>query len=157
MRAVVQRVSEARVDLEGETVGSVGRGLLVLLGVGHDDTEATARAMAAKVAKLRIFEDDEGKMNRSLKDIRGEILAVSQFTLYGRMEKGRRPSFIDAAPPEMATSLFDLFVEALSAEGVGSTSTSTASCSRSLEPRNKNLDMKLSARSRAIPVTSQAV
>ena len=118
MRALVQRVSEARVVVEGEVVGAIGRGYVVLLGVHVRDTEAEARGLAEKVANLRIFGDDEGKMNRSVIDVGGAVLSVSQFTLYGNTEKGRRPSFIDAAPPELASALYETFNARLRALGV---------------------------------------
>lgn len=118
MRAVVQRVSEARVVVEGETVGQIGRGLLVLLGVGHDDGPDEARWLADKLVGLRIFEDDEGKMNRSLTDVGGAMLVVSQFTLLGDCRKGKRPSFVAAAPPEKAEHLYKLFVEHAARAGV---------------------------------------
>jgi D-aminoacyl-tRNA deacylase len=118
MRAVVQRVSGARVRIDGEVVGEVGRGLLVLLGVTHADTDEHARWLADKVVGLRIFPDDEGKMNRGVADGGGGILVVSQFTLYGDCSKGRRPSFIDAAPPEIAVPRYEAFVNAVKALGV---------------------------------------
>jgi len=118
MRALVQRVSEARVVVEGEVVGAIGQGYVVLLGVHVRDTEAEARGLAEKVATLRIFGDDEGKMNRSVIDVGGAVLSVSQFTLYGSTEKGRRPSFIDAAPPELASALYETFNARLRALGV---------------------------------------
>ena len=110
MRAVVQRVSRASVKVEGEITGEIGRGLLVLLGVGQDDTEADADYLADKVAGLRIFEDDAGKMNLSLVDIAGAVLAVSQFTLFGDVRRGKRPSFDAAARPERARQLYEYFV-----------------------------------------------
>jgi D-tyrosyl-tRNA(Tyr) deacylase len=118
MRAVVQRVSEASVTVEGRVTGAIGRGSLVLLGVGHADTDEAARALAAKVAKLRIFEDAAGKMNLSVQDVGGAVLAVSQFTLLADTRKGNRPSFTDAAPPEIAERLYETFCEALAAAGV---------------------------------------
>ena len=111
MRAVVQRVSRASVKVNGEFTGQVEVGLLVLLGVGNDDAEADAAYLAEKVAGLRIFEDDEGKMNRSVVDVGGAVLAVSQFTLFGDVRKGKRPSFDAAARPELARQLYDDFVE----------------------------------------------
>jgi D-tyrosyl-tRNA(Tyr) deacylase len=111
MRAVVQRVTEARVDVEAQTVGRIGRGLLVLLGVGRDDTNADADYLAEKIVNLRIFNDDEGKMNRSLLETAGSMLVVSQFTLYGDVRRGRRPSYTDAAEPERADALYRYFVE----------------------------------------------
>src|SRR5690606_35631682 len=112
MRAVVQRVSQAAVDVGGERVAQIGRGLLVLLGVGQGDTEADARYLADKVAGLRIFADEGGKMNLSVEEIGGEVLVVSQFTLYGDTRKGRRPNFTSSAPPEVALPLYQLFVKA---------------------------------------------
>ncbi len=113
MRLVIQRVSEARVVVDGEVVGEIGRGLLVLVGVHREDTEQDAVYLADKTVNLRIFEDEPGKMNKSLLDVGGGVLAVSQFTLYGDVRKGRRPSFIHAAPPERAQPLFQRYVEAL--------------------------------------------
>ncbi len=110
MKAVVQRVSSARVEVDGETAGEIARGLLVLLGVAREDEEKDAAWMAEKIVGLRIFEDDEGKMNRALLEVDGSLLAVSQFTLLGDSRKGRRPSFIDAAPPEAAEALYRTFV-----------------------------------------------
>ena len=115
MRAVVQRVSSARVEVEGEVTGSIGRGLLVLLGVGQGDTEKQAAWLAEKTAGLRIFEDDAGKMNLSVQDVGGSVLVVSQFTLYGDCRKGRRPSFTEAAPPDLADQLYQVFVNHLRA------------------------------------------
>ncbi len=110
MRAVVQRVSEASVAVEGAVVGKIGPGLLVLLGVSTSDTEADADYLAEKIAGLRIFEDADGKMNRSLADVGGAVLAISQFTLYGDVRRGKRPSFDDAARPERARELYEHFV-----------------------------------------------
>ncbi len=118
MRALVQRVSEASVTVAGEVVGRVERGLLVLVGVGEGDDEGKAAALARKVAHLRVFEDGEGKMNLSVLEVGGAVLAVSQFTLYGDCARGRRPSFASAARPEAAEPLFERVVEALRAEGV---------------------------------------
>ena len=118
MRAVVQRVSQSDVDVDGEKVGSIGTGLLVLLGVARGDEASAADYLAEKISNLRIFEDGDGKMNRSLMDIRGEMLVVSQFTLLGDCRKGRRPSFIQAAPPEIADRLYLHFVEAVRSKGV---------------------------------------
>jgi D-tyrosyl-tRNA(Tyr) deacylase len=118
MRAVVQRVSEARVRIDGEVVGEVGHGLLVLLGVSHGDTPEQAEWLADKLVGLRIFEDDDGKMNRDVIEVGGGMLVVSQFTLYGDCRKGRRPSFIEAAPPAVAIPLYAAFVDALRARGV---------------------------------------
>jgi D-aminoacyl-tRNA deacylase len=120
MRAVVQRVSRAAVRVDGEVVGACGRGLLVLVGAGHADTSETAVRLAGKVARLRIFENDEGRFDRSLLDVDGEALVVSQFTVLAnsKRQKGTRPSFSDAARPEVAEPLIERFVEALRAEGV---------------------------------------
>lgn len=118
MRAVVQRVSRASVKVNGELTGNIGEGLLVLLGVGQDDTDADASYLAEKVAGLRIFEDTEGKMNRSVIDVGGAVLAVSQFTLLGDVRKGKRPSFDAAARPERARALYEHFVERIRATGL---------------------------------------
>ena len=118
MRAVVQRVSEASVTVEGEVVGQIGPGLMVLLGVAQGDAEKEARWMADKLVGLRIFEDDEGKMNRSLLDTGGAMLVVSQFTLLGDTRKGKRPSFIGAAPPEEANALYERFCDHVREAGV---------------------------------------
>lgn len=118
MRSVVQKVSRARVTVEGRVTGEIGVGLMVLLGVGREDTTQLAASMAEKVANLRIFEDDEGKMNRSLLDVQGSALVVSQFTLYGDARGQRRPSFISAAPPEKAATLYEDFNSALRALGI---------------------------------------
>jgi D-tyrosyl-tRNA(Tyr) deacylase len=118
MKALVQRVSYARVGVGGETVGEIGRGLLILLGIGTADTEREAAFVADKCANLRIFEDEAGKMNLSLLDIGGEALVISQFTLYGDASHGRRPSFSDAAPPEQAEPLYRKFVELLKTTGI---------------------------------------
>ncbi|MGB8476589.1 MAG: D-aminoacyl-tRNA deacylase [Candidatus Acidiferrum sp.] len=118
MRAVLQRVSRARVTVEGRVTGEIGAGLLILLGVGREDVAATAASMAEKVANLRIFEDDQGKMNRSLLDVKGAALVVSQFTLYGDARGQRRPSFISAAPPEKAKALYEEFAQVLQSLGV---------------------------------------
>jgi D-tyrosyl-tRNA(Tyr) deacylase len=118
MRAVVQRVSRASVTIGGEVVGAIGRGLVVLLGVAPDDTPERARWLADKVVGLRIFADDAGKMNRSLTDAGGSALIVSQFTLYGDCSKGRRPSFLGAAGPEVAIPLYETFIDAVKALGV---------------------------------------
>jgi D-aminoacyl-tRNA deacylase len=112
MRAVIQRVSRAKVTVDGEITGEIGRGILVLLGVAHVDSEKEALYLLEKTLNLRIFEDAEGKMNFSLLDIKGELLVVSQFTLYGDARKGRRPSFIDAAAPDEANRLYEFFVAA---------------------------------------------
>jgi D-tyrosyl-tRNA(Tyr) deacylase len=118
MRAVVQRVSRAKVTVNGEIAGEIGLGLLVLLGVGRDDTEADAIYLSEKLAGLRVFEDAQGKMNRSLQDAGGSVLAVSQFTLYGDVRRGKRPSFEAAAPPEKARQLYEFFVEGIRAAGL---------------------------------------
>ena len=118
MRAVLQRVSRARVTVEESVTGEIGAGLMVLLGVGRDDTSAVAVSMAEKVSNLRIFEDNQGKMNRSLLDVKGSALVVSQFTLYGDARGQRRPSFIAAAPPELAKALYEEFCAALRKLGV---------------------------------------
>ena len=111
MRAVVQRVTRARVTVDDQVVGEIERGLVVLLGVTHDDTRADADYLAPKIASLRIFDDSEGKMNVALKDIDGGLLVVSQFTLYGDVRRGLRPSWSEAAPPEVAEPLYEYFVE----------------------------------------------
>lgn len=111
MRAVVQRVTKARVIVENQIVGEIGRGLVVLLGVARDDTKDDADYLAPKIIALRIFDDAEGRMNVSLRDSAGALLVVSQFTLYGDVRRGLRPSWSDAAPPEIAKSLYDYFVE----------------------------------------------
>ena len=116
MMALVQRVSEARVSVAGEIVGEIGRGMLVLLGVHRSDTPAEVEWVARKCAALRIYPDEEGKMNRSLLDVDGETLVISQFTLYGDARKGNRPSFVASAPPEMAEPLYEAFLEALERE-----------------------------------------
>ena len=118
MRAVVQRVSRARVTADGSVTGEIAMGLLILLGVGRDDTSAVATSMAEKISNLRIFEDEAGKMNRSLLDVKGSALVVSQFTLYGDARGQRRPSFVAAAPPEQAKNVYEEFAEALRRLGV---------------------------------------
>lgn len=118
MRSVIQRVTRASVTVGGEVVGSIGEGLLVLLGVKVGDTEKDADYMADKLLKLRIFEDENGKMNRSVKDVGGAVLAVSQFTLLGDARHGRRPSFSNAARPEEANALYEAFCQALRAENI---------------------------------------
>lgn len=118
MRAVVQRVSEASVTALGRVTGSIGAGLCVLVGVGTGDSAGDARWLADKVADLRIFEDEQGKMNRSVVDARGAVLAISQFTLFGDARKGTRPGFIDAARPEVAQPLYTAFCEAVRARGL---------------------------------------
>lgn len=118
MRLVIQRVSDASVTVDGQTVGRIGAGLCVLLGVGKDDTSAKAAALAEKVKNLRLFEDELGKMNRSVADTGGAILVVSQFTLYADCRKGNRPSFSAAAPPALAQQLYDEFAKCLRAAGL---------------------------------------
>lgn len=118
MRAVVQRVSRAKVTVGEWPTGEIGHGLLVLLGVGQADTEQDAIYLAEKITGLRIFEDEDGKMNRSVRDVAGSVLAVSQFTLYGDVRRGKRPSFDDAAPPQPARKLYDFFVERIRAAGL---------------------------------------
>jgi len=118
MRAILQRVTKGRVTVEGKVVADIGLGYVVLLGVGHEDTQATAREMAEKIVYLRVFGDDEGKMNRSLLDIGGEMIVVSQFTLHADTSRGRRPSFINAAKPELAQPLVEYFIEQIRSFGV---------------------------------------
>jgi D-aminoacyl-tRNA deacylase len=118
MRVVVQRVSRASVTVEGRIAGEIAFGLMILLGIGCEDTSAISASMAEKVANLRIFEDDQGKMNRSLLDVKGGALVVSQFTLYGDARGQRRPSFITAAPPEKAKALYEEFTRAMQGLGV---------------------------------------
>jgi D-tyrosyl-tRNA(Tyr) deacylase len=118
MRAVVQRVSEGRVEVDGRVIGAIGPGLVILLGVGQSDNQEDAALLAEKVAHLRVFEDEEGKLNRSLLDTAGQALVVSQFTLWGDCRKGRRPSFVEAAPPARAEPLYREFIEKLRALGV---------------------------------------
>ena len=118
MRAVVQRVTRARVTVGDSVAGEIGRGLLVLLGVGHEDGEADADYLADKIAGLRVFEDDNGKMNRAVGEVQGSVLVVSQFTLYGDVRRGKRPSFDAAAPPEKARTLYEYFVARIRAAGL---------------------------------------
>lgn len=118
MRAVVQRVSQASVTVDGDVVGKIGRGLLALVGVGPDDAGDDADTLAAKLVGLRIFADDQGRMNLSVADVGGGILIVSQFTLYGDARKGRRPSFVAAAPPEVAEPLVERVADAVRTAGV---------------------------------------
>ena len=118
MRILLQRVTNAEVRVQGRVVGSIGPGLMALVGVGHDDNEAVADALAGKAVDLRIFRDDDGRTNRSLINVGGEMLAVSQFTLYADMRKGRRPSFIDAAAPEVGERLYERFAAAVEGRGV---------------------------------------
>ena len=118
MRAVVQRVASASVTVDGKLISEIGKGLLIFHGVAQEDTSADLGYLTNKVANLRVFEDDEGRMNRSLLEIGGEALVVSQFTLYGDCRKGRRPSFIDAAPPDKAEEFYQQFIRALSNTGI---------------------------------------
>jgi D-tyrosyl-tRNA(Tyr) deacylase len=110
MRAVVQRVTRASVKVDGESIGAIEKGLVVLLGIAREDTKVEAAYLVDKITNLRIFDDEEGKMNLSVKDVNGGLLLVSQFTLYGDVRRGLRPSWIDAAPPEVAEPLYDFFV-----------------------------------------------
>jgi D-tyrosyl-tRNA(Tyr) deacylase len=118
LRLLIQRVTRAEVRVARKLVGSIGPGLVVLIGVGHADTPGEAQALADKTVNLRIFRDDEGRTNRSLLDVGGELLAISQFTLFADTRKGRRPSFIDAAPPQLGESLYERFAAAVEAHGV---------------------------------------
>ena len=118
MLAVVQRVSEASVTVDGEVVGRIGRGFLVLLGVGEGDTREDAVALAQKIAGLRVFNDSDGKMNLALDEVNGAMLVVSQFTLWGDCRKGRRPSFVQAARPELARELYRAFIDAVAEQGI---------------------------------------
>ena len=118
MRLLLQRVTQAHVSVSSQVVGSIGAGLVILVGVGHDDTAAVAVALAHKAVDLRIFRDDEGKTNRSLIDVGGAVLAISQFTLFADTRKGRRPSFIDAAPPELGNELYERFCATVEERGV---------------------------------------
>jgi D-tyrosyl-tRNA(Tyr) deacylase len=114
MRAVVQRVTRAKVSIENETIGEIKKGLVVLLGVARDDAEADVEYLAAKIVALRVFDDEEGKMNLSVRDVSGGMMVISQFTLYGDVRRGLRPSWIDAAAPEAAKPLYELFIEHVS-------------------------------------------
>jgi D-tyrosyl-tRNA(Tyr) deacylase len=118
MRLLLQRAARAEVRVDRKLIGRIGAGLLVLVGVGHSDTEEIAVAMADKTIGLRIFRDDDGKTNRSLLDVGGEMLVISQFTLFADTRKGRRPSFLDAAPPELGERLYERFADAVTARGV---------------------------------------
>ena len=117
MRALVQRVSEASVTIDGEEIARIGRGMVVLLGIRHGDGATEADRLAGKLERLRVFEDDDGRMNLSVRDVVGEVLVVSQFTLYADARKGNRPSFVDAAPPEVAEPLYERVRQALGAQG----------------------------------------
>ncbi len=118
MRACIQRVSEAHVTVDGVETGRIGRGLVVLLGIGHNDDETEVGWLAEKIVGLRVFEDSAGKMNLSLADVTGGMLVISQFTLFGDCRKGRRPSFTEAAPPELAERLYEAFVDVVKKMGV---------------------------------------
>lgn len=118
MRAVIQRVSHARVSVDGSVTGEIARGIVALIAVGRDDTPEIAASLAEKIVRLRIFDDDQGKMSLSLADVRGSLLAISQFTLYGDARGQRRPSFIQAAPPELGKKLYDEFIAAAKSLGV---------------------------------------
>lgn len=118
MRLLLQRVTRASVRIEDAVVGEIGRGIVALVGVGHDDTAEVAATLARRTVDLRIFADDEGRTNRSLVDVGGSVLAVSQFTLYADTRKGRRPSFLDAAPPELGSRLYDAYADALATLGI---------------------------------------
>ncbi len=118
MRLLLQRVTRAEVRVDGRVAGAIGSGLVILVGVGHSDDDVAARTLAGKCVDLRIFRDEEGRTNRSLADVSGEVLAISQFTLYADTRKGRRPSFFDAAPPELGERLYELFADAIEERGV---------------------------------------
>ena len=118
MRLLLQRASAAQVRVDRKVVGSIGPGLVALVGIGHDDDEPTVEALAGKTVDLRIFRDEDGKTNLSLADVGGEVLAISQFTLYADTRKGRRPSFLDAAPPDMGQRLYELYCRSVEARGV---------------------------------------
>ncbi|WP_080146393.1 D-aminoacyl-tRNA deacylase [Marinilactibacillus piezotolerans] len=118
MRLVIQRVSEASVKINQETVGAIGKGFMILVGVGLEDTEADVEYLVRKVSKMRIFEDEEGKINRSIDQVKGSILSISQFTLYADTKKGNRPSFTSSAKPDLAVPLYEKFNTSLEAEGI---------------------------------------
>lgn len=118
MRLLIQRVTRAEVRVEGSVVGSIGQGLMILVGVGHGDSDDHATALANKAVDLRIFRDEEGRTNRSLIDVGGEVLAISQFTLFADTRKGRRPSFLDAAAPELGNAIYEKFCAAVEERGV---------------------------------------
>ena len=136
MRAVLQRVSEGRVTVDGEVVGAVGRGYVLLLGVGEGDTEAEADKLAEKIVHLRLFPNEQGKFDRSLLDIGGGVLVVSQFTLYGEARKGRRPNFASAAPPALAKPLCDYFTQKLADLGVAGVETGRFGAMMAVEIHN---------------------
>ena len=136
MRALLQRVSQASVTVDGQTVGQIGGGLLIFLGVGQGDSEVQVKILVDKIVNLRIFGDEEDKMNRSLLDIHGEILVISQFTLYANMQRGRRPSFINAAPPTLAIPLYNQFKAALVNYGL-TVASGVFGASMSVELRNE--------------------
>lgn len=118
MKVVVQRCKEASVDVSGKTVGSIAKGFVLLVGITHSDTETDAEYLAEKIVNLRVFEDEQGKMNHSLREISGDILSISQFTLYGDCRKGRRPNFMEAAKPDQAKKLYQYFNDCLRQKGV---------------------------------------
>ena len=118
MRALIQRVCSAKVVVEEKSIASIGRGLVILIGIGHQDTDGCAQTLAEKIAHLRIFEDDAGKFNLSIQEVNGEAIVVSQFTLFANASKGRRPSFIEAARPEVAAPLVDTFIEKMKGLGI---------------------------------------
>ena len=118
MKVVIQRVSQAQVAIEEQIVGQIKRGFMVLVGIHQEDTPEDVAYVVGKISKLRVFEDDEGKMNRSIQEIEGSILSISQFTLYAKTKKGNRPSFIEAARPDVAIPLYELFKQQLEAEGI---------------------------------------
>ncbi len=136
MRAVIQRVNKSSVSVDGEIKGSVGKGFNILLGVMEGDTEAQAELLAAKVAKLRVFEDENGKMNRSVTDINGEILVISQFTLCADIRKGNRPSFTDSAPPDEANRLYEYFCAKLLENGISKVETGVFAADMKVEIEN---------------------
>nr|HET6903008.1 D-aminoacyl-tRNA deacylase [Ktedonobacteraceae bacterium] len=136
MRALLQRVSRASVTVDEQTVGHINQGLLVFLGIGHDDNETTVKTLADKIVQLRIFSDAQGKMNLSLLDIQGEVLVVSQFTLHADVRRGRRPSFTNAAPPSLANSLYELFKETCTQYGL-TVASGIFGASMSVELRNE--------------------
>lgn len=123
MRVVIQRVQHSKVVVEGETIGQIGSGLMVLLGITHDDTEADINWLVKKIIKMRIYNDDAGKMNLSVEDIGGDILVISQFTLYANARKGNRPSYIRSAPPEVSIPLYEQFVQTLQSQFTGKVET----------------------------------